>query len=135
MNERPAEDLLKAAEAARAEAYAPFSDYLVGAAVEDEQGRVHSGCNVENASFGASMCAERVAMFKMVSEGGRRVARLAVATQDGGVPCGMCLQVLREFAPDPNTVEIWCASLDGDARRFTLHELLPVEFDFNERKG
>jgi len=120
--------LIELAAKARAAAYARFSRYLVGAAVEDENGRIHTGCNVENASYGASMCAERVAIFKMISEGGRRILGMAVATEDGGVPCGMCLQVIREFATEPEALDIWCASTAGDVRKFTLKELLPVEF-------
>src|SRR5579862_7768797 len=117
--------LIAAAADVRSHAYAPFSVYAVGAAVLDAEGRIFAGCNVENASFGASMCAERAAIFKMVSEGGQRIAKLAVVTEDGAAPCGMCLQVVREFAGDPGKVEILCKASAGNTKRYLLRELLP----------
>ncbi|MHB8922772.1 MAG: cytidine deaminase [Thermoleophilia bacterium] len=94
------EELLSAASAAAANAWAPASGFLVGAAVQGAVG-IHTGCNVENASLGLTMCAERVAMFKAVSEGERQFSRLVVIAADGSdaEPCGACRQVLAELAP------------------------------------
>lgn len=121
-------DLIEAAITVRENAYAPFSKYAVGAALFDAEGRLFTGCNVENSSYGASICAERAAIFKMVSEGGQRITKMAVVTADGGVPCGMCLQVIREFVDNPGTLDIWCVGGDRKKQRFTLRELLPVQF-------
>jgi cytidine deaminase len=101
----------------------------VGAAVRDEQGRVFTGCNVENVSFGLTLCAERVAIAKMISEGGRKVVQIALASKDGGMPCGMCLQTLLEFADDPSEVHVYVGDDQGDAHEFTLHDLLPHGFE------
>lgn len=116
------------ARAARERAYAPYSGYAVGAAVEDEEGRVFSGCNVENVSYGATICAERGALARMVAEGGRRLRRIAVATADGGPPCGLCLQSLLEFAPEPESVEVELFAGDERSGSYTLAQLLPHAF-------
>ena len=113
---------------ARKRAYAPYSGYAVGAAVEDEHGRVHAGCNVENVSYGATLCAERGALARMVAEGGRQVRRVAVATADGGAPCGICLQSLIEFAPDPESVEVELFAGEDPTSLYTLAELMPRSF-------
>jgi cytidine deaminase len=131
---RTGEQLLDLAAAAQKAAYAPYSNYQVGAAIEDENGKVHTGCNVENASYGASICAERTAIFKMVSDGGRQIKAIAVVTKDGGPPCGMCLQVIREFVKDPESVIIWLGAGEGVLRKYTFKELLPAPFEL-ERKG
>jgi cytidine deaminase len=120
--------LAEAALEAREQAYAPYSGYLVGAAVLDVDGRVWTGCNIENVSFGLTLCAERVAVAKMVSAGSRRLIEIAVATVDGGTPCGMCLQTLAEFAPEPGDVRVWTVSPGGKARQYLLAELLPFGF-------
>lgn len=125
-------DLYKAAVDARENAYAPYSGYKVGAAVEDEQGRVWCGCNVENVSYGATICAERSAILKMVSEGGRSVRRLALITEDAGTPCGMCLQVILEFVADPAAVAIEMYNENGQKTSKTLQELLPFGFRSHE---
>lgn len=93
-------DLIAAAASAAEQAYCPYSHYPVGAALEADDGAVYTGCNVENASYPAGICAERVALVKAVSEGRRRFTRLAVVTGTGGAPCGVCRQMLYEFAPD-----------------------------------
>lgn len=116
------------AKAARSRAYAPYSGYTVGSAIEDENGRVHVGCNVENISFGATMCAERGALSRMVADGGREIRRVAVATADGGTPCGICLQSLLEFIPDPSRVEIELFAGDEPSGKYTLAQLLPRAF-------
>src|ERR1700685_4579602 len=104
--------LIAAALAARAHAFAPYSKFLVGAAVEDDAGGIHTGCNVENATYGLTICAERVAIFKAISEGARRFTRVAVVADTATLtpPCGACRQVLWEFCGD---VEIVLANLNG----------------------
>src|ERR1044071_3444125 len=94
-----ADALVEAALAARANAFAPFSKFQVGAAVEDADGRIHSGCNVENATYHLTVCAERVAIFKAISEGARKFRRIAVAADTSVLtpPCGACRQILWEF--------------------------------------
>jgi cytidine deaminase len=121
-------ELIARATAARDLAYAPYSGFAVGAALLARDGRVFTGCNVENASYGLAVCAERVALFKAVSEGAREFARLAVvAGAEAFVsPCGACRQVLWEFAPD---LVVISADLKGRVRRWTLRELLPDPFD------
>ena len=119
---------LKAAAAAMLErSYCPYSRFAVGAALECADGTVFTGCNIENAAFGPTLCAERTAVAKAVSEGHRDFARIVVAgrSADFCVPCGVCRQVLREFAPD---IEIICLNGAGQERTFTLSELLPHSF-------
>lgn len=121
------EELIKAAAAARAGAYAPYSRFAVGAAVQGASGRVYSGCNVENASYGLTMCAERVAIFKAVAEGEKQLVALAVTadTATPASPCGACRQVMAEFGI--NTV-VMC-NTKGDRLTAPLAELLPYAFD------
>ena len=110
-------------------AYAPYSKFKVGAALLAEDGRVFTGCNVENASYGLTNCAERTAVFKAVSEGATRFAAIAIAGGVGDVamPCGACRQVLAEFCPSDAPVR--CVSLDGSiVKDFTVGELLPGVF-------
>ena len=123
--------LTDAAIAARSNAYAPYSGYAVGAALEDEQGRIHVGCNVENVSFGATICAERGALAWLVAEGAKRVRRIVVATADGGAPCGICLQSLLEFASDPSEVEVELFAGENPSEVVTLAELMPRAFVSN----
>ena len=120
--------LIPAAAAARNNAFAPFSGFKVGAAVVAEDGTLYTGCNVESASYGLTMCAERVAIFKGVSEGKRRFTRIAIVTdtETPTSPCGACRQLLWEFAPD---AEVLLANLHGQVKRFTVKELLPDAFD------
>lgn len=117
--------LLQTARQAREQAYAPYSRYKVGAALLMDDGRVFSGCNVENASYGLSICAERTAVFKAVSEGGRVITAVAVCTSNAGSPCGACRQVLAEFAGD---VPVWLCDSQGGVRATTLYALLPDHF-------
>ena len=119
------DNLIQLAIRARDNAYAPYSNYKVGAALLTTDGKVFLGCNVENASYGPSMCAERVAVFKAVSEGYKEFQAIAVATVNGGTPCGVCRQVLREFAP--NLVVI-VSDVKSNHRVLTLAELLPHSF-------
>jgi cytidine deaminase len=120
--------LLQAARAARLNAYAPYSDFRVGAAVLDEQGQVHSGCNVENAAYPQGVCAEAAALSAMVLAGGRRAAALLVAGEGPSwvTPCGGCRQKLREFAAPDTPVLV--ADGQGVQLWFTLDELLPHSF-------
>jgi len=120
--------LITAARAARAMAHAPYSRFAVGAAVLDEQGRVHAGCNVENAAYPQGWCAEASALSAMVLAGGKRalaVAVCAVAPQPV-TPCGGCRQKLREFAADD--CPVWVADLDGHRATYSLGGLLPHSF-------
>lgn len=112
---------------ARENAYAPYSRFRVGAALECADGTVYTGCNVENAAYGSSICAERTALVKAVSEGRRAFTRLAVAGDSGDPcwPCGACRQMLREFAAD---LRVLCADRNGRFRAFALDELLPHGF-------
>jgi cytidine deaminase len=120
--------LLAAARQARDAAYAPYSgDFKVGAAVLAADGRIFTGCNIENASFGATMCAERVAIFAAVATGQRQLKALAVVadTPEPVAPCGLCRQVLSEFSP---ACQVIMANLKGDYQVLTLDQLLPLAF-------
>ena len=112
----------------RPNAYSPYSGYKVGAALEDEQGRVWTGVNVENVSFGATVCAERSAVARMVLEGGKLIRRIAVATRDGGTPCGICLQTLLEFTDSTDSLIVEVVSESGHTKVYRLSELLPLGF-------
>ena len=120
------EKLVRQAQAARQRSYAPYSQYPVGAALLTSTGRIFEGVNVENAAYPGSMCAERVAVFKAVSEGERQFTAIAVVTANGGTPCGSCRQVLAEFGLD--TI-VLIADKDGRVRMdTTVRELLPGAF-------
>lgn len=122
------QDLIEAALRARGNAVAPFSDFAVGAAVETEDGRIFTGCNIENASYGLTVCAERVAIWKALSEGARRFKRLAVITDAAQVtaPCGACRQIIWEFCGDTIVV---LANLRGHVQTFEMRKLFPHAFD------
>jgi cytidine deaminase len=121
-------ELIAAALAVRHNAFAPFSKFQVGAAVEDEAGGIYTGCNVENATYGLTVCAERVAVFKAISEGARKFRRVAIAadTETLTPPCGACRQILWEYAGE---VEVILANLGGETSRHRLADLLPLPFD------
>jgi cytidine deaminase len=120
--------LIQAALDARTRAHAPFSRFLVGAALEDDMGRCHTGCNIESATYGLTICAERVAAFKAISEGARKFHRMAVAADTDRLtpPCGACRQVLWELCGD---IEIALANPRGKLEVVQLKELLPRPFD------
>lgn len=120
--------LIEAARGVRGRAYAPYSGYRVGAAVLGADGGIYVGCNVENVSYGATLCAERAAVLRMVADGCQEIRGVAVATQDGGTPCGACLQVLAEFVRDPATVRVFLADNDSLRADYALLELLPHGF-------
>lgn len=119
--------LIEAALAVRQRAYAPYSKFYVGAALEAADGRVFTGCNVENATYGATHCAEQVAITKAVSEGARAFTRIAISspTTPPAVPCGICRQMLAEFCED---LEIILVNPQGDTRTVRLSALLPFAF-------
>ena len=116
--------LLKEARSAQGKAYAPYSNYEVGAAILAESGRIYTGANIENASYGATICAERTAIGQMIMGGDHHILAIAVVTKDDGYPCGICLQAINEFAPDSNTCKIVVPFKGGFLVR-TLHELAP----------
>lgn len=127
----PVEKLIKAAGAARSRAYAPYSCFQVGAAILTAEGRYYTGCNIENVSYGLSCCAERVALFKAVSNGERNFEALAVTagTEEYCAPCGACRQVLAEFNPG---LKVYMANGRGEYRLLTVAELLPAAFVLTE---
>ena len=118
--------VLEAALAVRDQAYAPYSRFAVGAAVQAKSGVIYSGCNVENASYGVTMCAERIALFQAIAAGEREFSLLAVVadTPQPVAPCGACRQVMAEFGVDI----IVLANLAGDVSVYRLEELLPAAF-------
>jgi cytidine deaminase len=120
--------LQAAALAARENAHAPYSKFRVGAALEDANGRVHTGCNIENATYGLTLCAERVAVFKAISEGAREFRRIAIAADTDTLtpPCGACRQILWEFCGD---IEIVLLNPRGKSEVLRLKELFPRAFD------
>ena len=125
--------LAKSAAAARERAYAPYSGFLVGAALLTAGGKVYTGCNIENAAFSPTNCAERTAFFKAVSEGEREFAAIAVAGWPKGAesgkayPCGVCLQVMAEFC-EPESFLVIVADAAGEIETFALRDLLPRGF-------
>ncbi len=120
--------LLQAALEARGHAHAPFSHFLVGAAIEAADGRIYGGCNVENSSYGLTMCAERTAIFRAVAEGAKRFTRIAVVADTPQLtpPCGACRQVLWDLCGD---LEVVLFNLAGASETFRLSDLLPRAFD------
>ena len=120
--------LITAALAARENAFAPYSKFRVGAAIEDASGHIHTGCNVENATYGLTLCAERVAVFKAISEGAREFRRVVVAadTEVLTPPCGACRQILWEFLGD---VEVALVNPRGKTETHRLRDLFPKPFD------
>jgi cytidine deaminase len=122
------DELVAAAKTVRLRAHAPFSNFKVGCAIEDENGRVFTGCNVENASYGLSLCAERVAVFKAISEGAGKLQRIAVVADTEALtpPCGACRQILWEFCGD---AELALENLAGKRETMTIKQILPRPFD------
>jgi cytidine deaminase len=119
-------DLRKLARDASTRSHSPYSRANVGSAVETSDGSFFQGCNIENSSFGGTVCAERVAIWKAVSEGKKELKRIYVYTKDGWPPCGICLQVMTEFAPP--TLEITFGNEAGDVRTGQLKDFLPEAF-------
>lgn len=122
------EELIRAAAEARQHAHAPFSKFKVGAAILDANGQIYTGCNIENATYGLTMCAERVAVFKAISEGAASLKRIAVVadTEILTPPCGACRQILWEFCRDADLI---LANLSGQRELFTMQQIFPRPFD------
>lgn len=129
--------LIEKALLARLNSYSPYSGYAVGAALITDDDKIYSGCNIENASYGATNCAERTTIFKAVSEGAKRIKFIAIVggpinddpnnLSDYAFPCGICRQVMREFS-NPNELRVIVAKSVNDYKEFTLNELLPESF-------
>ena len=133
LNQTVSDQLLDAAREAGKNAYAPYSGYHVGAAVLADNGEIFTGCNVENASYGLTNCAERTAIFKAVSSGARKIKAIAIAGPVGGAPaypCGACRQVIAEFA-DAADMPIYVSTGAESSETYTLAELLPKGFELN----
>lgn len=131
-------ELVTGAKAAMKQAYAPYSNFKVGAAVLAESGEIYTGCNIENASFGATNCAERTAIFKAVSTGERKIKAVAIVSSSGDItyPCGVCRQVMSEFMDGEGLIILGYDLADDksdstkfDMKEYTLSELLPYSFD------
>lgn len=128
MSEDDLQPLIEAATAARLQSVAPFSNFLVGAAVKTAGGKVYTGCNVESASYGLTVCAERVAIWKALSEGERDFTELAVVADTPSLtpPCGTCRQIIHEFCKNAKIV---LANLNGETQTCSIKDLLPRAFD------
>ncbi len=122
------DQLIAAAKTVRERAHAPFSHFKVGCAIEDEHGNIYTGCNIENATYGLTLCAERVAVFKAVSEGAGKLKRIAVVadTENPTPPCGACRQILWEFCGD---AELILENLTGQRETLTIKQIFPRPFD------
>lgn len=122
------QELIDAAKAVRENAYAPFSNFRVGAALETDDGEIIAGCNVESASYGLTVCAERVAIWKAISQGKRKIKHIAVVadTEELTPPCGVCRQIIWEFGGD---IPVILANLKGKTEVVQMKELLPRAFD------
>ena len=130
MAKRTEQELINAATEARTRAHAPYSNFEVGAAVEADDGTIYTGCNVESAAYGSTMCAERVAIWKGISEGVKKFDRIAVVvdTEELTPPCGPCRQIIWEFCGD---VPVTLSNLHGKTETIRMSELLPRAFDSN----
>lgn len=136
MNEQETDrELVKEACRVREQAYAPYSGFAVGAALRGRSGRVYAGCNVENASYPLTTCAERSAVARAVAEGEREFETIAVVTSTGATPCGACRQILREFSGPRGNLRVLVADLEGNIQTFTIKELLPAGFTPDQLPG
>jgi len=128
LSEDSLRQLIETAKAARLRSVAPFSNFLVGAAVRTEGGKVYTGCNVESASYGLTVCAERVAIWKALSEGERHFTELAIVADTGSLtpPCGTCRQIIWEFCKNATIV---LSNLRGESQTVSIRDLLPRAFD------
>lgn len=126
LDQEKKQELLKSASQVRQWAYVPYSNYAVGAALLTASGRIYDGVNIENAAYPVTICAERVAIFKAVSNGERDFQAIAVVTRNGGMPCGSCRQVMAEFSPD--MAVIVADENENVVSETTLSDLLPGAF-------
>jgi cytidine deaminase len=128
LNDKQIEELIESAKKVREMAYAPFSNFRVGAAVRTKNGKIYTGCNVESASYGLTVCAERIAIWKAVSEGEREFVRVAVVadTEELTPPCGVCRQIIWEFCGD---IPVTFSNFKGKTETVQMSELLPRAFD------
>jgi cytidine deaminase len=128
LSEDNLQELIESAKKVREKAYAPFSNFLVGAAVRTKDGKIYTGCNVESASYGLTVCAERIAIWKAVSEGEREFECVAVVTdtEDLTPPCGTCRQIIWEFCGD---IPVTFSNLKGKVETVMMKEILPRAFD------
>ena len=128
MSEESLQELVETAKAARLQSVAPFSNFLVGAAVKTDGGKVFTGCNIESASYGLTVCGERVAIWKALSEGEKHFAELAIVadTETLTPPCGTCRQIIWEFCRDATII---LSNLHGESQVVSIRELLPRAFD------
>jgi cytidine deaminase len=128
LSEESLQELIQIAKTARLHSVAPFSNFLVGAAIRTEDGKIYTGCNVESASYGLTVCGERVAIWKALSEGEREFTELAIVadTETLTPPCGTCRQIIWEFCKNATIV---LANLDGETQECSIKELLPRAFD------
>jgi cytidine deaminase len=129
------DELIERAKGARLMAHAPYSNFDVGAAIITADGRVYTGCNIENSTYGLTMCAERVAIVKAVSEGAREFRKVAIVADHGQLtpPCGCCRQMIWEFASDDT--EVILANLSGNVQKFKIEDLFPQAFDASFLQG
>ena len=127
------QDLIRRAMKAREYSYSPYSNFSVGAAILSESGKIYTGCNIENSSFGATICAERCAISKAVSEGHKNIQKIAIVSSSGDFtpPCGICRQVMEEFMADGTVV----LSNGKEIKEYTVRELLPAGFSAEDMKG
>ena len=135
INKMSDDDLIERAKEARSLAHAPYSNFDVGAALLASDGRVFTGCNIENSTYGLTMCAERVAIFKAVSEGANEFSKIAVVADYANPtpPCGCCRQMIWEFSTDDT--EVILANLVGDVQKFDIKDLFPNAFDASFLQG
>jgi cytidine deaminase len=128
MDQKDYQELIELAIKSKEDAYAPYSNFRVGAALMTEEGKIYTGINIENAPDGATCCGERTAVFKAVSEGARKLKAIAIAgdSEDVCYPCGICRQVLAEFGDDE--LVVICTSKNGNYKEYKLGELLPNAF-------
>lgn len=129
LNEKEKQTLLKAAEKARENAYAPYSHFRVGAALLGESGKIYPGCNVENASYGLTLCAERNALTRAIADGEQQFRGIAIVAAEWAPPCGACRQVLAEFG-DMDVV----LGLGKEQKCYSLSTLLPMQFSIGEKE-
>lgn len=131
MDKKIIKNLINKAYEASKNSYSPYSSYQVGSALLIETGEVFTGTNIENSSYGATICAERVAISNAVSNGFKNFKAIAIYSKDGGMPCGICLQVISEFSPD---IEVIIANSLNDYKIYKFSELLPHTFKLKSAK-